>query len=126
LDLAGQIPVPAAVLSKLPKLPKLGKGLEKLGEGVGRVWQKVSVPRTAVQRSFSERVADFQANPQNWQRAAASAEQATSRAGRGGVSVENLYRNPVTGETLHVHDVFKPSGAQIPKHPTFRDYGKGE
>jgi pyocin large subunit-like protein len=51
LDLAGQIPVPAAVLSKLPKLPKLGKGLEKLGEGVGRVWQKlfpnVSVPPNA-------------------------------------------------------------------------------
>jgi S-adenosylmethionine hydrolase len=44
---------------------------------------------------------------------------------RGGVSSESVYHNPTTGETLHVHDVFRPSGAQIPNHPTFRDYGKG-
>ena len=37
-----------------------------------------------------------------------------------------VYRNPATGETLHVHDVFKPSGGQVPNHPTFRDYGKGQ
>jgi hypothetical protein len=79
-----------------------------------------------VQRSLSERIADFQANPQNWQRVSASAEQATARSAQGGVSVESVYRNPATGETLHVHDVFKPSGSQIPNHPTFRDYGKGQ
>ena len=86
----------------------------------------MSVPRTAVQRSLSERIADFRANPQNWQRVSASAEQATARSARGGVSIENVYRNPVTGETLHVHDVFKASGNQIPKHPSFRDFGKGQ
>jgi hypothetical protein len=85
----------------------------------------VSAPRTAVQRSLSERIADFRANPQNWQRVSASAEHASARAARGGVSVESVYRNPATGEILHVHDVFKASGSQLPKHPSFRDYGKG-
>jgi hypothetical protein len=45
--------------------------------------------------------------------------------GHYGVSIEGVYRNSITGETLHVHDVFTPSGGQIPKHPTFRDYAKG-
>jgi arylsulfatase A-like enzyme len=40
----------------------------------------VSAPRTAGARSLAERVADFQANPQGWQRVSASAEQATARA----------------------------------------------
>jgi hypothetical protein len=87
---------------------------------------RASVPQTSAQRSLSARITDFQANPQNWQRTSASAEQATSRSARGGVSVESVYRNPVTGETIHVHDVFKPAGTQIPNHPTFRDFGKGE
>jgi len=86
----------------------------------------VSVPRTAVQRSLSERRADFLANPQSWQRVSACAEQATARSARGGVSIESFYRNPATGETLHVHDVFKASGSQLPKHPSFRDFGKGQ
>ncbi len=86
----------------------------------------VSAPQTAGARSLAERIADFQANPQGWQRVSASAEQATTRAARGGVSIESVYRNPTTGETLHVHDVFRPSGAQIPNHPTFRDFGKGQ
>jgi hypothetical protein len=86
----------------------------------------VSAPSTAVQRSLSERIGDFRANPQNWQRVSASAEQARAKAARGGVSIESVYRNPSTGEVLHVHDVFKPSGGQIPKHPPFRDFGKGE
>ncbi len=76
-------------------------------------------------RSLSERIADFQKNPQNWERTAASAERATGKAAKGGVSVESTYTNKVTGETLHVHDVFKPSGSQIPNHPTYRGYGKG-
>jgi hypothetical protein len=40
----------------------------------------VSAPRTAGARSLAERIADFQANPQGWQRVSASAEQATTRA----------------------------------------------
>jgi hypothetical protein len=40
----------------------------------------VSAPRTAGARSLAERIADFQANPQGWQRVSASAEQATARA----------------------------------------------
>jgi len=86
----------------------------------------VSVPQTAVQRSLAKRIADFRSNPQNWQRVSASAEQAKARSARGGVSIENVYRNAATGETLHVHDVFKASGGQIPKHPSFRDFGKGQ
>jgi hypothetical protein len=77
-------------------------------------------------RSLSARIADFRTNPGNWERVYAGAGRATSRNARGGVSIESVYRNRVTGETLHVHDVFTPSGAQIPKHPTFRDYGKGD
>jgi hypothetical protein len=85
-----------------------------------------SAAASTVQRSLSERIADFRANPQNWQRVSASAEQAAAKSARGGMSVESVYHNPATGETLHVHDVFKPSGGQIPNHPTFRDYGKGQ
>lgn len=76
-----------------------------------------------VVRPLAERRADFLLNPHNWERTAAFAEQA--RSVRGGVSVESTYTNAITGETIHVHDVFKSSGGQIRNHPTFRDYSKG-
>ena len=63
--------------------------------------------------------------PQNWGRNSASVELATGRAAKGGVGIESTYTNKITGETIQVHDVYKPSGNQIPNHPTFRDYGKG-
>jgi hypothetical protein len=85
----------------------------------------ITYPSGQVQaRSLAERIADFKANPQNWKRAAASAERATGGSARGGVSVESTYTSKLTGETIYVHDVYRPSGNQIPGHPTYRDYGK--
>jgi RHS repeat-associated protein len=72
-------------------------------------------------RALSERITDFKTNPQNWLRMSASAEQARVK---GGVSIESVYTNTKTGETLNVHDVFTAIGNQIDNHPTFRDYGK--
>jgi hypothetical protein len=54
-----------------------------------------------------------------------SAEQATARSAKGGISLETTYRNKITGEVIHIHDVYKSSGAQIPNHPSYRDFGKG-
>ncbi len=76
-------------------------------------------------RPQSERIADFQNSPQNWERTSASGERATGRKAKEGVSVESEYTNKVTGETIHVHDVFKPSGKHTPNHLTYRDYAKG-
>lgn len=75
-------------------------------------------------RPLVECIADFKATPQDWQRVSTSAESATARSAQGGVSIESTYQNIKTGETIHVHDVYRPSGNQIPNHPTFRDYGK--
>jgi hypothetical protein len=99
----------------------------------------VSVPRTApgrvslqlapesqgtftLNRSLSQRIADFRANPQNWESVGVTAS--PSRSAPGGISLESTYRHSMTGETIHVHDVYKPSGVQIPKHPSYRNYGK--
>ena len=73
---------------------------------------------------FPDPFSSFRQNPTDWERASATAERATARRARGGVSVESVYVNKNTGETLHIHDVFNPSGAQIPNHPTFQDFGK--
>jgi hypothetical protein len=73
-------------------------------------------------RSLSQRIADSRANPRTWEQIAVSAS--PSRSAPGGISLESTYRNSVTGETIHVHDVYKASGAQIPTHPSYRNYGK--
>lgn len=90
--------------------------------GKNSVKSTICAPNTV--RSLSDRISDFRANPQNWERVSSSAAQSTNRRVRGGISIESVYRNKQTGETLHVHDVFDSSGGQIPKHPSFRDYGK--
>jgi hypothetical protein len=111
------------ILSQYPKFNF--RNYRPAGAYSGFPIPKYNGPKSAiVQRSLSQRIVDFRANPQNWERVSASAEKSTGA--KGGVSIESVYRNSTTGETLHVHDVFKPSGGQIPKHPTFRDYGKGE
>jgi RHS repeat-associated protein len=76
-------------------------------------------------RSLSDRIRDFQQNPKDWVRVSTSAEQATARSAKGGISLETTYRNKITGEVIHIHDVYKSSGAQIPNHPSYRDFGKG-
>ncbi|MBL4886457.1 MAG: hypothetical protein JKY95_18255 [Planctomycetaceae bacterium] len=75
-------------------------------------------------RSLSDRISDFRANPQNWERVSSGVVESTSRRAKGGVSIESVYRNKQTGETLHVHDVFDSAGKQIDKHPSFRNSGK--
>lgn len=87
-----------------------------------RIFSKA--PNTPKLGSLSNKIKDFKANPKNWQRTSASASQSTKKGAKGGVSIESTYKNVKTGETINVHDVFRPSGQQIPKHPTFRDYGK--
>lgn len=103
------------------------KGPHLFVETLGAVPTWMGVLRRArnrTVRSLSDRISDFRANPQDWERVSSSAVPSTNRRARGGVSIENVYRNKTTGETIHVHDVFDSSGNQIPKHPSFRDFGK--
>jgi len=71
-------------------------------------------------RSLSERIADFRENPQNWQRISASAEPATARSARGGVSIESVYQNPATGgnapcpRCLHIFRKANPRTSDVP------------
>ena len=78
----------------------------------------------AVPRSLSERIVDFKAHPEDWELTAVGASR--SRSYPGGINLENSYVNKRTGEILHTHDLYDKNLKSVPKHPSFRNYGKSE
>jgi hypothetical protein len=82
-----------------------------------------ATPKTQVRpKTHSERITDIKGNPQNWQRVYTGAEKATSVRAKGGISIDSIYRNKITGDAIRVHDVYKVSGSQLKYHPTYKEF----
>lgn len=76
----------------------------------------MSVPQTTGPRRFTDRLADYNQNPDNWRPQSIHAEPAISIRARGGVSEQIIYRNTETGESLIRHRVTDASGRVLDDH----------
>ncbi len=81
------------------------------------------VPEAKVHRSFPEKLADIQGNPDKWDAISAHAEKASRKGARQhGVSTQTSYKNKETGETIVHHTVTDDAGRVIDDHfrPNYR------
>jgi len=76
-----------------------------------------------IHRSFPEKLADIQGNPDKWEAISAHAEKASRKGARQhGASTQTIYRNRETGETIVHHTVTDDAGRVIDDHfrPNYR------
>jgi RHS repeat-associated protein len=64
---------------------------------------------------FNDLIKDFKANPQNWERIESQISQTTRLGQQGGVNVESVWQNRITGDRIATHEAFGPAGKSI--HP---------
>jgi len=68
------------------------------------------------ERPFAERLKSIQNEPDLWEKDSAHAEPASNRKARGGVSVQEIWRNTTTGETIAKHEIYSKDGRVIHSH----------
>jgi RHS repeat-associated protein len=90
------------------------KGKEPSAAGAGS--------RKGSGRDFSDLIRNFQNNTGQWEMTAVHAEPATGKKARGGSSVQEVYTNKETGETIVRHTLYDKNGKKIDEH--FRPLAK--
>lgn len=65
----------------------------------------------------------FKSSPEKFRQVVSMASQATAKAYRGGISLEEIYEVIETGERFVRHIIYSPTGQVL--HETFRTYAKG-
>jgi hypothetical protein len=68
------------------------------------------------ERPFAERLKSIQSEPDIWEKASAHAEVASNRKARGGVSIQEIWHNTRTGETIVKHEIYSKDSRVIHSH----------
>jgi len=110
-------PITQEVLAQLaPQLqaqwPAMIQRMQQTGQAVG-----MATPR------FGILVELFKGSPEKFRLIVSMASQATAKAYRGGISLEEIYEVIETGERFVRHIIYSPTGQVV--HETFRTYAKG-
>jgi len=96
------------------------------GKG-GKITQKLSKParqiaaKVAAKLTFSGLIKNFNANKANYRLLSALTEKATGKQYKGGVSVQEVYQNLQTGQTIVKHTIYR-AGKILHQH--FRPYAQ--
>jgi hypothetical protein len=73
-------------------------------------------------RPFKDLITDIEKNPSNWKKVSESIVDSTKKGNKGGQSIEEVFKNSKTGETIYKHTL-KDATGKIIETPHYRPYG---